>query len=165
MARPMSSPAPDPAQLMARLASRSALGRTATLCGRALRRRCPVCGQGRLFHGWIHMLRRCPVCGLILERGEVDYFIGAYMLNLIIAELIVVALMLVVLFLTWPLVPWTGMLWAIVVLTVPAVYATYPYARSIWLAVDLLFRPPEARDFTPDADVVPFDELQRRRRE
>ena len=89
------------------------------------------------------MLRRCPSCGLVLERGEVDYFIGAYMLNLIIAELVVVALMLVVLFVTWPRVPWTGMLWAIVVLTAPAVYATYPYSRSTWLALDLLFRPPE----------------------
>ncbi len=110
------------------------------------------------------MVRRCPTCGLLLERGEVDYFIGAYMLNLIIAELIVVAAMLAVLFLTWPRVPWTGMLWAIAILTVPAVYATYPYSRSLWLALDLLFRPPERRDFAPDAEVVSFEELQRRRR-
>jgi uncharacterized protein (DUF983 family) len=154
----------EPAQIMEQLAaSRPALRRAAVLCGRALRRRCPACGRGRLFRGWTQMVRRCPTCGLVLERGEVDYFIGAYMLNLIIAELIVVAAMLVVLFVTWPRVPWTGMLWAIVILTVPAVYATYPYSRSLWLALDLLFRPPEPRDFAPEAEVVSFEELQRRR--
>ncbi|HEX9107986.1 MAG TPA: DUF983 domain-containing protein, partial [Longimicrobiales bacterium] len=87
------------------------------LAGRALRLRCPVCGRGRLFDGWTHLRTRCVSCGLILERGEEDYFIGAYLLNLIVAELIVVALMLIVLFATWPSVPWQGMLWGIVALT------------------------------------------------
>ncbi len=110
------------------------------------------------------MRRRCTSCGLVLERGEEDYFIGAYLVNLIIAELIVVALMLIVLAVTWPRVPWTGMLWGIVILTIPAVYATYPYSRSLWLALDLLFRPPEPADFAPDADVLPIEEAGRNRR-
>lgn len=110
------------------------------------------------------MRRRCPSCGLILERGESDYFVGAYMLNLIIAELIIVGAMVVVLFVTWPTVPWTVMLWSLAGLTIPAAYATYPYSRSIWLALDLLFRPPEPADFAPDAEVVPFERLERRRR-
>ncbi|HEX9105981.1 MAG TPA: DUF983 domain-containing protein [Longimicrobiales bacterium] len=161
----MTNPAPDSRDLIQQLSgSRPLTRRAALLCGRALRRRCPVCGRGRLFRGWTSLRRRCDVCGLILERGEVDYFIGAYMLNLIIAELIVVALMLIVLAVTWPRVPWTGMLWGIVILTVPAVYATYPYSRSLWLALDLLFRPPEPADFAPDAEVLPSEQAERRRR-
>ncbi len=133
-------------------------GRAFRLCGRALRLRCPHCGRGKLFDRWVRMRRRCHRCGLILERGEADYFIGAYLVNLIIAELIVVAAMLVVLVATWPAVPWQTMLWAIVFLTIPAVVCTYPFSRSLWLAIDLVFRPPEARDFAPDADVIALHE-------
>ncbi len=149
---PESPPPPEPPPAPVTLA------RTLRLTGRALRLRCPHCGRGRLFERWVRMRRRCDVCGLILERGEEDYFIGAYMLNLIIAELIVVAAMLVVLLATWPAVPWQTMLWAIVILTIPAVVFTYPFSRSLWLAIDLLFRPPEPRDFAPDADVIALDE-------
>ena len=131
------------------------------MAGRALRLRCPVCGRGRLFERWLHMRRRCASCGLVLGRGEEDYFIGAYLLNLIIAELIVVALMLIVLFATWPSVPWQGMLWGIVALTIPAVILTYPFSRSLWLAIDLVFRPPEPSDFAPGAEVIDIEERRR----
>lgn len=134
------------------------------MIGRAFRLRCPVCGRGRMFDRWTHMRGRCDSCGLILERGEQDYFIGAYLLNLIIAELVVVAAMLVVLFLTWPAVPWGWMLWGIVGLTIPAAWVTYPFSRSLWLAVDLVFRPPEEEDFAPEVEVIDLEEARRRRR-
>ena len=38
---------------------------------RGLRKRCPHCGQGRLFAGWRH-LERCSVCGLVFERNPGD---------------------------------------------------------------------------------------------
>ncbi len=151
-----SEPAPEPAPR-----EPVTLARTLRLSGRALRLRCPHCGQGKLFDRWVRMRQRCAACGLILERGEEDYFIGAYMVNLIIAELIIVAAMLVVLLATWPAVPWQAMLWAIVILTIPAVVFTYPFSRSLWLAIDLLFRPPEPRDFAPDRE--PIDLGARRR--
>lgn len=156
---PGPTPPPDPGDTPAPVT----LARALRLTGRALRLRCPQCGRGRLFERWVHMRRRCDACGLILERGEEDYFIGAYMVNLIIAELIVIAAMLVVLLATWPAVPWQGMLWAIVVLTIPAVVFTYPFSRSLWLALDLLFRPPEPRDFAPDAEVIPLDQRRESR--
>jgi uncharacterized protein (DUF983 family) len=39
--------------------------------GRGLRRRCPHCGDGRLFDGWAHR-DRCSVCGLVFERNPGD---------------------------------------------------------------------------------------------
>jgi uncharacterized protein (DUF983 family) len=33
-----------------------------TVLGRTLRRRCPECGQGPLFRGYLGVLPRCPVC-------------------------------------------------------------------------------------------------------
>jgi uncharacterized protein (DUF983 family) len=43
----------------------------ATALGRGLRRRCPHCGQGRLFSGW-SFVERCSVCGLVFARNPGD---------------------------------------------------------------------------------------------
>ncbi len=34
-----------------------------TIVSRGLRRRCPKCGVGRIFSGFISLLRQCPECG------------------------------------------------------------------------------------------------------
>ena len=39
--------------------------------GRGLRKRCPHCGEGRLYSGWFQ-LERCPVCGLVYVRNPGD---------------------------------------------------------------------------------------------
>jgi uncharacterized protein (DUF983 family) len=49
--------------------SRSKLIRTAL--GRGLRKRCPHCGEGRLFSGW-SFLDRCSICGLVFARNPGD---------------------------------------------------------------------------------------------
>jgi uncharacterized protein (DUF983 family) len=46
----------------------------------AWRLRCPNCGRGRLFGGWLRMLRHCPDCGLAYYR-EAGYFLGAMIVN------------------------------------------------------------------------------------
>lgn len=38
---------------------------------RGLRKRCPHCGQGRLFSGWSH-IDRCSSCGLVFVRNPGD---------------------------------------------------------------------------------------------
>lgn len=38
---------------------------------RGLSKRCPHCGQGRLFSAW-HHVEQCPVCGLVYERNPGD---------------------------------------------------------------------------------------------
>jgi uncharacterized protein (DUF983 family) len=42
-----------------------------TSLGRGLRKRCPHCGEGRLFSGWSHH-ERCSCCGLVCERNPCD---------------------------------------------------------------------------------------------
>lgn len=42
-----------------------------TALGRGLRKRCPHCGEGRLFSGW-SQLERCSVCGLVFTRNPGD---------------------------------------------------------------------------------------------
>lgn len=43
----------------------------ATALRRGLRKRCPHCGEGRLFSGRSY-LERCSVCGLVYERNPGD---------------------------------------------------------------------------------------------
>jgi uncharacterized protein (DUF983 family) len=117
------------------------------LVGRALLLRCPNCGKGLLFQSWIRLRPGCTACGLCYDRGEHDHFLGAYLINFIIAELLVVAVFVGLLFLTWPEVPWTGLTWGLVILGVAAPFATYPYSRAVWLALDLQFQPERPGDF------------------
>ena len=42
-----------------------------TALRRGLRKRCPHCGDGRLFSGWSH-LERCSICGLVFARNSGD---------------------------------------------------------------------------------------------
>src|SRR4030095_4201010 len=59
---------------------------------RGLRKRCPHCGQGRLFAGWRH-LERCSVCGLVFERNPGDTWAFT-----IIGDLLAVAAIIVLLY-------------------------------------------------------------------
>lgn len=42
-----------------------------TALGRGLRKRCPHCGEGRLFSGW-SFFDRCAVCGLVFAQNAGD---------------------------------------------------------------------------------------------
>lgn len=42
-----------------------------TALRRGLRKRCPHCGEGRLFSGWSYR-ERCSVCGLVFVRNPGD---------------------------------------------------------------------------------------------
>jgi uncharacterized protein (DUF983 family) len=117
------------------------------LLGRAFLLRCPNCGGGKLFYGFFQMTDRCPTCGILLERGEADYFIGAYTLNLIAVEVVLAIGFLIVVVVTWPRPPWNGLEYGGVALSILGALFCYPFAKTTWLAVDLIFRPPVREDF------------------
>ena len=115
--------------------------------GRALLLRCPNCGGRSLFYGFFNMKERCPTCGILLARGEADYFIGAYTLNLIAVEILLAVAFLIVVRITWPNPPWSALQYGGVVLSTLGAVFCYPFAKTTWLAVDLIFRPPHREDF------------------
>jgi uncharacterized protein (DUF983 family) len=117
------------------------------LLGRAFLLRCPNCGGGKLFYGFFKVRERCPTCGILLERGEADYFIGAYTLNLIAVEILLALAFVVVVMITWPHPPWNALQYGGVVLSILGAVLCYPFAKTTWLAVDLIFRPPVREDF------------------
>lgn len=57
-------------------------------------RRCAACGGGRLSTGWFRMAPTCPRCGYRFEREE-GFFLGAYVMNLVIAQGLVMLLAVV----------------------------------------------------------------------
>jgi uncharacterized protein (DUF983 family) len=50
---------------------RSPSGLISAALQRGLRKRCPHCGEGRLFSGWSH-IERCSICGLVFARNPGD---------------------------------------------------------------------------------------------
>jgi uncharacterized protein (DUF983 family) len=93
------------------------------------------------------MKHACPVCGQVFERGESqDFFIGAYLINLVVAEstaIVVAAAMWITLGSRVSFNVLWGASMALAVI-MPVVF--YPFSRELWLALDLYFRPREAGD-------------------
>jgi uncharacterized protein (DUF983 family) len=122
------------------------MGRTLLLLARALRLRCPACGGGPIFGGWFQSRPACPRCGLRLEREE-GYFLGAMLVNALVAEGIFVVGFVATLVLTWPNPPWTLLTVGSAAAVVLFPLLLYPFSRTVWLALDLLVHPPERHEY------------------
>lgn len=120
---------------------------TTLMLVRAFTLRCPRCGGRGIWRSWFKMKHACPTCGLVLERGESeDYWLGAYMFNLVAAEIISVAIAVLLIIVSWPNVSW-NMVWAVsIILAVIMPFVFFPFARDLWLAFDLMFRRHETGD-------------------
>ncbi len=124
----------------------------AAMLWRAMTLRCPHCGSRRILADWFHLKERCPRCRLHLHREEGDYFLGAYMLALFLMEGFFAIAFLAVLMITWPDPPWDAIQWVGAVVMFAAVLLVYPFAKTLWLAIDLVFRPVSASELGWHAD-------------
>jgi uncharacterized protein (DUF983 family) len=129
--------------------------RTVPLFWRAVRLRCPHCGQGKPFVSWFRMRPRCPVCGLAFERGEEGYQVGSYMFNIIAAELIFAAIFLGAVIATWPTPPWTLLEVGGIALMIVIPVLFFPFSKLLFLAFDLAFRPAAREELRPPAGGAP----------
>ena len=101
-----------------------------------------------MFRGWFALEPRCAACGLSFERDErEDYWLGAYLINFIVTEVVFAALVLAVLLATWPEPDWSLLTWLGVLQMVLTPIVFYPFSRALWLAGDLVVRPPGPGDF------------------
>jgi len=111
------------------------------LLGRALRLRCPLCGQGKLFRGWFAMHKECPHCGASFER-EPGFYLGSIYINYGITVLIVT--------IVYPALLFNGILGKNTLLVGSLAFTlvfpvlVFPWARSLWLGFD------QWRDPRPD---------------
>ena len=74
------------------------------MLARGLTKRCPRCGERRIFRGWFHLKERCPRCDLRFQREE-GGFLGAMTLNYLVSMIVWLAMLVVVLAFTVPDVP------------------------------------------------------------
>lgn len=88
------------------------------------------------------MRSHCPTCNLALERGEEGYQVGSYMFNIVAAELTFAAIFIGILVLTWPSPPWNALLYGGVALMIIVPFLFFPFSKTLFLAFDLVFRPP-----------------------
>ncbi len=92
------------------------------------------------------MERRCKSCRFWFERGD-GYFIGATCVNLILAIVFPAIVVLVGMVVTWPSPPWTLLEALAIAVAVVTPVICFPFARMIWLAVDLAVRPIQPLEF------------------
>jgi len=111
-----------------------------TMFWRAVRRRCPVCGGGHLFHRWFHMEQRCPTCHVRLERVEGSWS-GSVGLNTVVSFTCLFLALLIGFLVTWPDVSAAtlALVAGPVAVLVPILF--FPLSKTIWLAVELSMRP------------------------
>lgn len=115
---------------------------------RALRRRCPMCGERDVFASWGTMRESCPGCGHRFEREE-GYWVGAMIVNLGVAESLFMAWFVGGLALTYPDVPWTTLLVVGAALGLLLPVWLYPRSKTLWVWLDDQVHPYEV-DERPD---------------
>lgn len=109
---------------------------------RGIARRCPRCGERKVFARRFTLKDRCPRCGLLFEREE-GFWLGAFVINFGVGEGMVFVLLMVFLFAKvnnahLAIAPW---LIAAAVLGILLPIAFYKNSRTLWAAIDLAMNP------------------------
>ena len=120
---------------------------------RGLVRRCAWCGSGHLFRRYFTLAHHCPRCGLRFQRLEGQWS-GDIGINTVVTfGLLYVTLMFGVIAF-WGRINITALAvsGAFIVFVFPALFV--PFAKTLWLAIDLMMRPAEADEFVEGADRV-----------
>jgi uncharacterized protein (DUF983 family) len=99
-----------------------------TLLRRALMRRCPVCGQGRMFTSYFVMNERCSSCGAIFWKNEGEW-LGPMVMDYTAAGAAAL--------LTWLVTSWLDFSELMqfllpVAATIIAGVIAIPWSRSLW---------------------------------
>jgi uncharacterized protein (DUF983 family) len=121
------------------------------MLARGLARRCPVCGQGRLFRRWFTMVERCPGCGLRFERIE-GHWVGSLGMNTIVSFCVLFVVVVGGLVLSHPTYRMAPLVLTAGLTAVVVPLAFFPSSRTLWTAIDLLMRPLEPGEVQGGAD-------------
>ena len=124
-----------------------------TLLSRSMRKRCPACGEKKIWASWGRPVLNCPNCGLAFERIE-GHFVGAVGLNTVVSFIVMFVVLVVSMILTAPefdlriLVP--------VNLGVTLAMTTWfmPISKTLWTSCDIMMRPlqPDEVDWSRAGD-------------
>jgi uncharacterized protein (DUF983 family) len=116
---------------------------------RAIRLRCPACGQSSLIERPFHIRHHCPSCRSLFKREE-GFFVGAILANVITTEFAILAVCLISLLVLGA--SYQTVLVALFILALVFPLAFFHHSWSLWLAVDYLIE-----------SLPKYDETKRRR--
>jgi uncharacterized protein (DUF983 family) len=107
---------------------------------RGFSRRCPRCGERRIFRRWFQMVDQCPRCGYRFNREE-GSFLGAFVINFGVTQAALGLFLVIAFAVTLPDPPVVRLIViaALVVVAVPVVF--YPFSKTVWTAIDLVMHP------------------------
>jgi uncharacterized protein (DUF983 family) len=125
---------------------------TLSMIGRALRRRCPRCGESA-FSSYFGLLEHCDRCGLRFER-EPGYWVGALIINTtaVFGSFLILFVGGILLF--WPGVPWVGLMVVTIGLNAVLPVLLYPVSKTLWMALELSWHPLEEHEIAEAERVV-----------
>ena len=83
------------------------------------------------------MEKRCPRCGLVLEREE-GAFLGSLSLNYAVTGVVFMAVLITWVAVQSPHVQWLPLALVSVAVSVIVPFLFYPFAKTIWAAIDFL---------------------------
>lgn len=124
-----------------------------TLVGRGVTRRCPWCGDRKAyFTGWFARQDRCRRCNHAYRRGDDAFELGATTANIILTFLSILIATLIAVVVTLPDIPTLPVviIVGLVALLGPALW--YPISFTLWQAVDLFMRKPDAEELAGRRD-------------
>jgi uncharacterized protein (DUF983 family) len=116
---------------------------------RALRLRCPACGQSSLIQRPFHIRHHCAVCRSLFKREE-GFFVGAILANVITTEFIILVVCLFSLLVVGA--SYDKVLIGLFVVAVAFPLVFFHHSWSLWLALDYLIE-----------SLPKYDETKRRR--
>lgn len=119
---------------------------------RAIRLRCPRCGQGELFAGFFRMHERCSGCGMKYER-EPGYFLGSIYFNYGWTAMSM-SFLYIVLRYVFDL-PNSYVVPPLLVYVVVVPTVLHRYSRAVWLAFDCHFDHTDLPDVANPAENQP----------
>jgi uncharacterized protein (DUF983 family) len=124
-----------------------------TMLGRGALRRCPWCGDRKAyFTFWFVKTDACRNCGLAWRRGDVGFELGAVTVTTIVTFGAVVLGVGAGLILTAPNFAVVEIIVGLVAIAVVLPIVIYPCSYSLWQALDLAMRPPQAGDWKNPPD-------------
>lgn len=102
---------------------------------RALRLRCPVCGQTSIARSPFRIKHHCQACGSLFKREE-GFFVGAILANVLATEAVILIVCLVSLTILGA--SYEKVLAVLFVIALLFPVAFYHHSWSLWLAFDYL---------------------------
>ena len=116
---------------------------------RALKLRCPACGQSSLIERPFHIKHHCPLCRSLFKRED-GFFVGAILANVITTEFVILVVCLISLLVVGASYQTVLVMLFILAVMFPLLF--FHHSWSLWLAFDYLIE-----------SLPKYDEAQRRR--